>query len=200
MFNMFINLFKVSAPLQPPTPCVLSCLSNTSPIVSNHILYDVREPPANVRLWTNPPLLLPAELRNSPVVSPPTTFIRLISKSFPWYTEITNAAGVTCQDVLLHLHQMLQHHVTEAEWWIVNPDVRVQVAAASLRNCRYGPFGQTSGRSQQEGVKRVDWLMGNTLVAGLERDVDFIDQKVQDAALRSSTWVVVMSCRFDGTA
>lgn len=43
------------------------------------------------------------------------------------------------------------------------------------------------------GHCRIDWLLDNFMMKGLEKDNEFISERIRDPSTREKTWVLVTS-------
>ncbi|KAJ3807366.1 hypothetical protein EV368DRAFT_16738, partial [Lentinula lateritia] len=128
---------------------------------------------------------VPAHVLAEPATDPPTLG-KLVLKSdrFPWEVIVTaGCAGapsvnsrpfVTNNDVLHALHRTLHAHILHSEWDTLGSDRSRQrrVSRAYQRPSltagrRVSGGAEGEGREEQEGVRRVDWLMGRTRFMGI---------------------------------
>jgi len=166
-----------------------------------HLIYDLRDFPekAFVNIRPQPAPLSEAHL-DAPITSPPTTQIKVISKAFPWEVDVESAADdlpVTVGDLINAVHECLQKHISGSEWWIVTDQQREKVSAQYVKNCDRSSAGNPrrfeveKPREKSEGLRRVDWLLDNIVMMGLEKDETYIAQRFRDRETRASTWVLV---------
>nr|GAT45116.1 predicted protein [Mycena chlorophos] len=128
-----------------------------------------------------------------PAFHPPRAAIRIIHPMLPfWPIDVTPAAppppanpyapaaapNITLADVLISLHRSLHARITPADWATLSPEQQQVVAHAFAVRCH-----QEAARSgaplaslrdvemsvRGYGVKRVDFLRGNTKLRGLTR-------------------------------
>ncbi|KAJ7728169.1 hypothetical protein DFH07DRAFT_757363 [Mycena maculata] len=105
-----------------------------------------------------------------PAVSPPQPSISISTPYLPWSIAVSASNGlyVTVSDVLTSLYRSLRINVTPAEFTALGTEKLMRRATASYTQ-RYtwlkGHCGYTE--EQQQGVKRVDFLMGCTQFRGL---------------------------------
>lgn len=78
-------------------------------------------------------------------------------------SESNRDAVVTNLDVLKALHASLNKSIRAFEWDALDPDSQRQVYAAYKARCAAGGRGR-----MEEGVKRIDWLQGRNVFAGVE--------------------------------
>ena len=76
------------------------------------------------------------------------------------------------------------------QWWIVTDDVRTKVSAAYAKNCDVSTAGESrkkavvdKARHKKEGLRRVDWLLDNIVMKGLERDDSFVASRIRFVTL-----------------
>ncbi|KAJ4488919.1 hypothetical protein C8J55DRAFT_410602, partial [Lentinula edodes] len=159
----------------------------SSPDSPAPICYDVARPPSrtsvrckfaesaheaassNPRSTTNGEAV-PAHVLAEPATDP-STLGKLVLKSdrFPWEVIVTAGCAeapsvnsrpvVTNNDVLHALYHTLHAHVLHSEWDTLDSD--------RFRQRRVSRAYQRQGREEQEGVRRVDWLMGRTRFVGI---------------------------------
>ncbi|KAF9262613.1 hypothetical protein L218DRAFT_831206, partial [Marasmius fiardii PR-910] len=96
-----------------------------------------------------------------PATDPPVRFMRLYHPLLPWYIEITStdSSGITIYELLSVLMQQLSYQVTSKEFyskWITGAE-REAIWKAALKR---------SGTSE---IRRVDFLMNQTMFNGLEK-------------------------------
>jgi len=168
-----------------------------------HIHYDLRDYPSRALVTTHPQLsLLSQGHLKASITNPATTGIKIISKNFPWEVDVESdrqGAPITVEDVVNTLHETLDKHIASSEWWIVTDEVRSRVAKQYERNCDASPSGSGRHRGEvekprhkSEGVRRVDWLLDNFIMKGLEKDENLIQKRVPDKSMRENTWCLVV--------
>jgi len=202
-------------PLQPsprarPTnlaPVLLDLLNYTSTAVRRqhmnpHLNYDLRDFPSRALVRSGSTLsLLSDSLLVASILNPATTSIKVISKAFPWEIDVESAddnSPVTLEDLITSVHASLDKHITGSEWWIVTEDVRTKVSSQYSKNCDSSSVGEgrrrgdvEKPRHKKEGLRRIDWLLDNHVMKGLEKDDQFISTRIRDPAIREKTWVLV---------
>ncbi|KAI0063799.1 hypothetical protein BV25DRAFT_1801507 [Artomyces pyxidatus] len=111
----------------------------------------------------NPPL--PQSVLAAPAVHPPTREMMLQSKFLPWVVRVV-AEGpfVTVADVLAALYRELRHRITKREWEAAGSSRSVQRAYEA--RCEVDPS------ERPKGIKRIDFLLGQTVVEALVRTKD----------------------------
>ncbi|KAF8331082.1 uncharacterized protein EI90DRAFT_3123822 [Cantharellus anzutake] len=163
--------------------------------------------------------LLPQTLRNAGLFSPPVDSIWIISRHFPWCIHVTGSPYLVLDNLLTQLHEELWRFVQESEYWATTDEKRLEVAAACRSNCAsaakiapptftYGassdslPESSTSlvarsltsrPRDVVDGIRRIDWLVDQTVFVGLEKDDEFVALRVQDKERHPSTWVLTLA-------
>jgi len=196
------------SPGAPPIPAAPVLLDVLNPSTSwrhqtaPHIQYDIRDYPQ--RALVNTPAgaaLLSQSHLGASITSPATTSIKVISKLFPWEIDVQSANSntpVTVEDLIIAVHDALDKHITGSEWWIVTEDVRTKVSAQYLKNCDRSSTGEgrhkgevEKPRHKKEGLRRVDWLLDNFVMKGLEKDEAFSSTRIRDKDIRDQTWVLV---------
>ncbi|KAF8313468.1 hypothetical protein DL93DRAFT_2203037 [Clavulina sp. PMI_390] len=165
-----------------------------------HLLYDIRDFPQKALLNSNRPMLLPDAHALAAVTNPPTAQLKIISKAFPWEIDVESedpSVAVTVGDVIVAIHETLHKHITNSEWWIVTEQVRDKVTAQYIKNCERSSAGNPrrfeieKPREKSGGLMRVDWLLADIVMRGIERDEEFINQRIRDPETRAVTWCLV---------
>jgi len=110
---------------------------------------------------------------------PPLTRLRIVCDLIPqWPVELEYAPGngfdagappppITVGDVLLAVHQLLHQRITHLDWATLTPSQEHAVSKAYTRRCRAVPNLEILQRN--EGVKKVDFLLGRVMFRGLLR-------------------------------
>jgi hypothetical protein len=139
----------------------------------------------------------------APITSPPVASIKIISKVFPWEIDVDSedaSVAVTVGDLLAAVHDALQKHITNSEWWIVTDANRERVSTQYVKNCDQSSAGSSrhkqvveKPRKKEEGLRRIDWLLDNFVMHGLERDDAYAALRFRDREIRDRTWVLVTS-------
>ncbi|KAJ7729831.1 hypothetical protein DFH07DRAFT_849512 [Mycena maculata] len=105
-----------------------------------------------------------------PAVYPPQTTITISTPHLPWSISVSASNGryVTVSDVLAALYRSLRVNVTSAEFNALGSQKLMRRATAAYTN-RYTRFKGHGGYAEekQQGVKRVDFLMGCTQFRGV---------------------------------
>ncbi|KAJ7161904.1 hypothetical protein C8R43DRAFT_991722 [Mycena crocata] len=143
-----------------------------------------------LRLATaNPPqstLVSTLEMRE-PAFHPARTALRIIHPKLPfWPVDIAlpsshrqkHSPPIALGDILVALHRALHTRITAADWAMLSAEDAARVNKAFSRRCRAEavrsrvPMAQLRDREvavRNDGVKRVDFLMGKTVFKGLMR-------------------------------
>ncbi|KAJ7667213.1 hypothetical protein B0H17DRAFT_1089016 [Mycena rosella] len=123
------------------------------------------------------------ELR-APAFHPPRTALRILHPRLPWWpVDLTLPPGaapapIAVGDVLAALHHALQARIAPADWAELSVEDQQRVTRAFTHRCRAEavrngvPQAQLHDREvsvRNEGVKRVDFLLGKTVFKGLVR-------------------------------
>ncbi|EJD35113.1 hypothetical protein AURDEDRAFT_117455 [Auricularia subglabra TFB-10046 SS5] len=134
------------------------------------LLYDVRNPPTMATHGNHPIRALAPLDRAQPATSPPRAFLRLTCELMPWTLEIARPQGVTVGDVLDELHALLHKRVRRSEWLIAADGLQEKVVRTFAWRC----YNSTAPRGfeEQQGPKRVDWLLKRTVFRGLSHGPD----------------------------
>ncbi|KAJ7768154.1 hypothetical protein DFH07DRAFT_1008771 [Mycena maculata] len=123
-----------------------------------------------------------AELREL-AFYPPRVALRILHPRLPfWPIDLKLPAGqappITLTDVLVAMHHALQQRITHADWETLTKEDAQRVTRAFTKRCRDEavrsrvPPAQLRDREvaeRNQGVKRVDFLLGKTVFKGLIR-------------------------------
>ncbi|KAJ7448845.1 hypothetical protein B0H11DRAFT_2332862 [Mycena galericulata] len=127
----------------------------------------------------NPPqtaVLRVAEIRE-PAFHPPLTSLRILHQCIPFW-PIDLALPTELGDVLLSLHRALHERISHADWETLAEEDAQAVTKAFTQRCRAEairsrvPPPHLRDREvaeRNQGVKRVDFLLGKTVFKGLVR-------------------------------
>ena len=103
------------------------------------------------------------------VCEPPLPFMRLYHAQLPWYIEVEtqNPSGVTLYDMFCAINQCMMTQIQNADYYNVemSSETRAQVADAWAARCR-------SEEERQQGIRRVDYLMGRVIMEGIQKGKD----------------------------
>ncbi|KAG5637112.1 hypothetical protein H0H81_005750 [Sphagnurus paluster] len=83
------------------------------------------------------------------------------------YSELNPPPPISLQDVFIAVHRSLQKQIAHVDWDQLSHAQEYEIAKAFTQRCRAIPGQFEHERSQ--GVKRVDYLLGKTRMAGLMR-------------------------------
>lgn len=116
------------------------------------------------------------------------SFIRLISKDFPWSIDVkTGGHPVTCNDVWNALHAALQQPLADSEWGALSHD------ASRAKKVQKAAKQRQSEIDKDKGLKRVDWVTDYFIFHGLEKDDEFAKRRLAYVDSEcEETWVVKM--------
>ncbi|KZV85228.1 hypothetical protein EXIGLDRAFT_699701 [Exidia glandulosa HHB12029] len=134
------------------------------------LFYDVRNIPTTAVRAGGPGVGLPPAERAQHATSPPTTFLRITCELIPWSVEITRAKGITVGDVLDELYAMLHKRIRRSEWLIAQDGLQEKIVRAFAWRCYNSAAPR--GYEEQQGPKRVDWLLKRTAFRGLSHGPD----------------------------
>jgi hypothetical protein len=113
--------------------------------------------------------------RGEPATFPRLTTIRIISSSFPWMIVIKAAdiaIGVTCGDVIDAIDDFLHGMVKKEEFESASRQRKKDMTSAYHIN-RSTAHGVPGGRLG-EGIRRLDWLVKDTIFGGIGRNDAFV--------------------------
>jgi len=166
------------------------------------IYYDIRDDPSRAMVETNPNRSVLSHMHlKSGVTQPNISSMKIISKLFPWEIDVSSGSPnvpVTVEDLINAVHETLQKHITNPEWWIVTQDVRDRVTKSYIVNCeapnveKRGRRLVTKARNRKEGLRRIDWLLDNCVMKGLVKDDTFAKSRNIGEGIRDTTWVLVL--------
>jgi hypothetical protein len=113
--------------------------------------------------------------RSEPATFPRLTSLRIVSQSFPWMIIIKAAdgdAGVTCGDVIDGVDDFLHGMVKKEEFEGAGRQRKKDMTSAYHIN-RSTAHGVPGGRLG-EGIRRLDWLVKDTIYGGINRNDGFV--------------------------
>lgn len=129
--------------------------------------YDLKCPPSTIS--THHPSLSTHTL-SDPATSPPRSKITIVSPHLPWLFVIQSGHTdfVSVSDVLSALYHNLRINVTSKEFIsLLTPRDQQYVTAAYDDRCKELRDLRMREDEKQQGIKRVDFLMGQTRFMGL---------------------------------
>ncbi|KAJ8508174.1 hypothetical protein ONZ45_g9513 [Pleurotus djamor] len=109
--------------------------------------------------------------RDEPATFPRVTYIRLISKSFPWMITVRamkRTVGVTCGEVIDAIAENMYRLASGTDYQALSKAKQKAVSENYRRN-RSRAHGVPGGRLG-EGIKRLDWLGTDSMYGGIERN------------------------------
>ena len=113
--------------------------------------------------------------RKSPATHPRLTYVRVISRMFPWMIHIRaqdKAIGVTCGEILEGIAAYLNGDVAKKEYESINRSKRREIWSAYQHNRSTDP--NVPGGGLGEPLKRLDWLGHETRFGGLVVNEQFV--------------------------
>lgn len=127
--------------------------------------------------------------RHAHATATQASHFRLISDDFPWLIDIkTNGHPVTCDDVWNALHAALQQPLADSEWGVLSHD------PSKIRKVQKATEHRQSEIDRDKSLKRVDWVAGNYIFCGLEKDDAFAKRRLAYTDSEcEETWVVKMA-------
>lgn len=107
-----------------------------------------------------------------PATSPPLPYIHIRCSDMPWsidvYPSPNSGSGiVTVGDVLYAIYRALRRRVSASDWNASSPSMQDRVRDAWLRRCKRQQSSEERNYEKNNGLRRVDWLMKNTVFRGL---------------------------------
>ncbi|KAF8587748.1 hypothetical protein K439DRAFT_1630359 [Ramaria rubella] len=159
-----------------PTAVVDPVLAYHAHAAHASIEFDLTLPPSHILISHGPSrssyVGLPAQDLTVAATSPPVPHLRIQCEHLPWPIEVhpsahSGAGVVTVGDVLEAIYRALRHRVRGTEYYASSTEVQHRVRDAYLRRCKRNQ--SMSGRAYEtnNGLRRVDWLMKNTIFQGL---------------------------------
>ncbi|KAK0482453.1 hypothetical protein IW261DRAFT_1033178 [Armillaria novae-zelandiae] len=111
------------------------------------------------------------ELSN-PATHPHVLRMTIVCDAMPyWPISIGDGnRGLSLMDVLQGIYQSMMWRVSRSEWEKFPEGDRNAIAKAFTRRCRALGNSQLENAERQDGVKRVDLLLGKTMLRGLAVD------------------------------
>lgn len=134
--------------------------------VHPEILWDMRVSPSHAVLASTAQLI-PSDILTAAATSPPLRVFKITSGLFHsknWDIEVHNQYGVTISDILNGMYHSLRHRITKKEWAGLSHQQQAFTADAFYLRARSHPYPQ---HEHAQGVRRIDWLLGNTTFVGL---------------------------------
>ena len=127
---------------------------------------------------------IPVQTLFEPATHPPTSRLEIESDRIPQWPILLDSnpatprashppfapppPHLTLGDVLWVIHQMMQTQIAQGEWVWLGGKERTKVTKAYRQRCNQAP--EYENDIAQERVKRVDFLHGKVVFAGLEGD------------------------------
>ncbi|KAJ7473549.1 hypothetical protein FB451DRAFT_1249515 [Mycena latifolia] len=128
--------------------------------------------------FTRPMLVGESELSQH-ATHPARVALRILHPALPfWPVDVVHSRALTLGDVLRGLHRALHQRIAAADWDTLSSTDAQRVEEAFTQRCRAEAVrsgvapAQLHDRevaSRNEGVKRVDFLLGKTVFSGLVR-------------------------------
>ncbi|KAK0204234.1 hypothetical protein DFS33DRAFT_870899 [Desarmillaria ectypa] len=107
-----------------------------------------------------------------PATQPHIQRMTIICDVMPYWpiTIGDGSGGLALEDVLQGLYRMMMWRISRDEWQRFPEGDRAAIAKAFARRCRALRNPQLENAERQDGVKRVDLLLGRTMFRGLVVD------------------------------
>lgn len=166
-----------SGPITPPSPFSISAALPKGSVIPNTLLAFDRGIPAikfDVSLQApalingpHPSLLSNAQLHD-PAVFPPTSTLHIVS-ALPWTLTVQAERNpyVTVMDVLCTLYNILRIPASRAEYAKESAASQIAIATAFHARVERGPNPAARAEQLSKGLRRVDFLQGQTRFLGL---------------------------------
>ncbi|KAI6023163.1 hypothetical protein BKA83DRAFT_17076 [Pisolithus microcarpus] len=119
--------------------------------------------------------------REAPATYPRLTYVRIVSRSFPWMIRIAardQTLGVTCGEILDGISDYLYSDVTKKELENVSKTLKRHIFSAYEHNRSTDP--NVPGGRLGTALKRLDWLGNDTRFGGLVANDKFIEEHCGD--------------------
>ncbi|KAI6046682.1 hypothetical protein EDC04DRAFT_2557507 [Pisolithus marmoratus] len=119
--------------------------------------------------------------RKEPATHPRLTYVRIVSRSFPWMIQIPardKTVGVTCGEILDGISAYLYGDVAKREYENVSGRLKRKIYSAYIHNRSTDP--SVPGGSLGEALKRLDWIGNDTRFGGLVVNDEFIREHCGD--------------------
>ncbi|KAG0706477.1 hypothetical protein DFH29DRAFT_798262 [Suillus ampliporus] len=119
--------------------------------------------------------------REAPATFPRMTYIRIISRSFPWMIAIKarrKNIGVTCGEVVEAISAYMHGDVAKKEYEGVSHRLRREIWAAYQHN--RSTDSNVPGGHLGEQLRRLDWLGSNSRWGGVVRSDDYVKEACGD--------------------
>ncbi|KLO11648.1 hypothetical protein SCHPADRAFT_830737 [Schizopora paradoxa] len=161
----FQPTFKLHHALATPSASLLT--SSVHP----EILWDMRFSPQHSILKATQ-TTIPDHVLRAYATTPPVAFLRITSGLFgshTWNVDVHNSRGVTVRDVLAELYKSLRKRVEWAEWNGRGHSQQVYMADAFHKRIK---LSADPTRERSKGVRRIDWMLQNTVFVGLQRSYE----------------------------
>ena len=134
------------------------------------IIYDVTLPPHMLAPNMDAsPRSLPSRVLEEPATQPSMHTMTLIIDQFPWRLTIPpTKLYVSVRDLLEALYRFLRHPVLPSEYnALPTQALKDEVSTAFHKRCQRAPSKEAADEQYRKGVKRVDFLRGQTRFMGL---------------------------------
>jgi hypothetical protein len=137
------------------------------------MLYDIVFKPDHTNVLHAPSLQpISAHTLNLPATLPRVSEIELTCRELPWRIVVHSATkdprhAITNLDILSAVHTALRKPISRKEWDSLGNGSKTQtrVADAYARRCQHG-------KDFENGVRRSDYLLGRTMLAGIDARPD----------------------------
>ncbi|KIJ50429.1 hypothetical protein M422DRAFT_777140 [Sphaerobolus stellatus SS14] len=141
---------------------------------SPRLQWDVRLAPSTARI-AKPPYRPLDHYLDQYAIEPAWTFVRLRCDLLPWIVECSNPRGVTVRDILDGVWDCLREPIDSDDWRESTRDFRERLQ--EVFELRTKLIGDKEGRAQRrreedDGVKRVDWLLWDFEWLGIKKSSD----------------------------
>jgi hypothetical protein len=116
------------------------------------------------------------EGRNHPATLPRLTSLRIVSQSFPWAITINTAdkaIGLTCGEVIDGIDHFLRETISRKIFEGAHYQRKKDITSAYHLNRSMDQHG-VPRTNLGEGLRRLDWLLDNTMYGGVTANSHFV--------------------------
>lgn len=133
------------------------------------MFFDLRLPTSTVRFRDLQRNVNPWDLMRF-ACEPPQARMRFYHAQLPWVVDVVseNPAGVTIHELLAAIWACTQTPISHADFWNNEMDERAREAVGAA----WAERTANNELEQRRGVRRVDFLIGKTILEGIAKGKD----------------------------